>query len=80
VVAAGTKGHDGAVLPRVLARAATAWSVVYLVIYPWVIDAQEGEIVWRYVVLIVLAALSFAFAALGDWARAVLSVGQQAPC
>jgi hypothetical protein len=38
-------------------------------------STHKGEIVWRYVVLIVLAALSFAFAALGAWARAVLSVG-----
>ncbi len=62
-------------LQRVLAGAATAWSTVYLVVYLWVIDAQQGEIVWWYVVLIVLAVLSFALAALGAWARAALTVG-----
>jgi hypothetical protein len=72
---AETKRHDGAVLPRVLAGVATVWSVVYLVVYLWVIEAQEGEIVWWYVVLIVLAALSFALAALGASARPALTVG-----
>jgi cytochrome bd-type quinol oxidase subunit 2 len=75
VVSAEAKRHDCAVLRRVLAGAATAWSVAYLVVYLWVIDAQEGEIVWWYVVLIVLAALSFALAALGASARAALTVG-----
>jgi hypothetical protein len=60
------------VLPRVLAAAATAWSVVYLVAYLWVIDAQDGAVAWWYVVLLVFAALSFAA---GTWARAALSVG-----
>ena len=60
-------------LPRVLAAAATAWSVVYLVAYLWVIDAQDGAVAWWYVVLMVFAALSFAVA--GTWARAALSVG-----
>jgi hypothetical protein len=60
------------VLPRVLAAAATAWSVVYLVAYLWVIDAQDGAVAWWYVVLMVFAALSFAA---GTWARAALSVG-----
>jgi hypothetical protein len=69
------KGHDGAVLPRVLAAAATASSVLYLVGYVWVIDAQDGAIAWLYVVLMVLAALSSAAAALGTWARAALTVG-----
>jgi hypothetical protein len=63
------------VLRPVFAAAATAWSVVYVVVYLWVIDAQEGAIAWCYVVLIVLAALSFALAALGIWARAALTVG-----
>ena len=62
-------------LRRVLAAAATAWSVVYLVVYLWVIDAQEGAIAWWYVVLIVLAALSFALAALDTWARPAPTVG-----
>lgn len=62
-------------LPRVLAAAATAWSVVYLVAYLWLIDAQDGATAWWYVVLMVLAALSFAAAALGIWARAALTVG-----
>jgi hypothetical protein len=61
------------VLPRVLAAAATAWSVVYLVAYLWVIDAQDGAVTWWYVVLMVFAALSFAVA--GTWARAALTVG-----
>jgi len=52
------------VLRRVLPAAATAWSVVYLVVYLWVIDAQEGAIAWWYVVLIAFAALRFALAAL----------------
>jgi hypothetical protein len=65
----------GAVLPRVLAGAATAWTVAYLVAYLWVIDAQDGAVAWWYVVLMVLAALSFALAALGIWARAALTVG-----
>jgi hypothetical protein len=65
----------GAVLSRVLAGAATAWTVAYLVAYLWVIDAQDGAVAWWYVVLMVLAALSFALAALGMWARAELTVG-----
>jgi hypothetical protein len=63
------------VLPRVLAAAATAWSAVYVVVYLWVIDAQEGAIAWWYVVLIVVTALSFALAALDAWARPALTVG-----
>jgi hypothetical protein len=63
------------VLPRVLAGAATAWTVAYLVAYLWVIDAQDGAVAWWYVVLTVLAVLSFALAALGIWARAALTVG-----
>jgi hypothetical protein len=74
LVAAESKGDDGAVLPGVLAAAATAWSMVYLVAYLWLIDAQDGAIAWWYVVLMVFAALSFAAAALGFWARAALSV------
>ena len=62
-------------LPRVLAGAATAWTVAYFVAYFWVIDAQDGAVAWWYVVLMVLAALSFALAALGIWARAALTVG-----
>jgi hypothetical protein len=64
-----------AVLPRVLAATATASSVIYLVAYLWVIDAQNGAIAWWYVVLMILAALSFAVAALGTSARAALTVG-----
>jgi hypothetical protein len=75
LVAAETRGHDGAVLPRVLAAAVTAWSVVYLVAYLWVIDAQDGAIAWWYVGLMVLAVLSFAVASLGTWVRAALTVG-----
>jgi hypothetical protein len=75
LVRAETKGHDGAVLPRVLAAAASAWSAAYLVAYLWVIDAQDGAIAWWYVVLMVLAVLSFALPALGIWARAALTVG-----
>ena len=48
--------------------------MVYLVAYLWLIDAQDGAIAWWYVVLMVFAALSFAAAALGFWARAALSV------
>ena len=62
-------------LRRFLVAAATAWGVVYLVVYLWVIDAQEGAIAGWYVVLIVLAALSFALAALDRWARPALTVG-----
>jgi hypothetical protein len=75
LIGAETKGHDGAVLPRVLAAAANVWSVVYLVAYLWVIDAQDGAIAWWYVVLMVFAALSLAAAALGTWTRAALTVG-----
>jgi hypothetical protein len=75
LVAAESRGHDGAVLPRILAAAATAWSVVYLVTYLWLIDAQDGAIAWWYVVLMVFAALSFAAAALGTWAHTGLTVG-----
>jgi hypothetical protein len=75
LVRAETKGHDSAVLPRVFAAAASAWSVVYLGAYLWVIDAQDGAVAWWYVVLMVLAALSFALAALDTWARAALTVG-----
>jgi hypothetical protein len=49
--------------------------MVYLVAYLWVIDAQDDAIAWWYVVLMVLAALSFAVAAIGRWARAALTVG-----
>ena len=49
--------------------------MVYLVVYLWVIDAQEGAIAGWYVVLIVLAALSFALAALDRLARPALTVG-----
>jgi hypothetical protein len=63
------------VLPRIFAGVAAAWSLVYLVVYLWVIDAQDGEIVWWYVGLIVLAGLSLTLAALGAWARAALTVG-----
>jgi hypothetical protein len=49
--------------------------VAYLVTYLWVIDAQDGAVAWWYVVLTVLAVLSFALAALGIWARAALTVG-----
>jgi hypothetical protein len=75
LVSAETKAHDGAVLSRVLAAAATAWSTVYLVAYLWVIDAQDGAVAWWYVALMVLATLTFALAALGTWARAALTVG-----
>jgi hypothetical protein len=63
------------VLPRVLAGAATAWTVACLVAYLWVIEAQDGAVAWWYVVLMVFTALSLAFAALGIWARAALTVG-----
>jgi hypothetical protein len=63
------------VLPRVLAGAATAWTVAYLVAYLWVIQAQDGAVAWWYVVLMVFTALSFALTALGIWARAALTVG-----
>jgi membrane protein implicated in regulation of membrane protease activity len=49
--------------------------MVYLVAYLWIIDAQEGAAAWWYVGLMVLAALSFAAAALGTWARPALTVG-----
>ena len=62
-------------LPRVVAWAATAWTVAYLVAYLWVIEAQDGAVAWWYVVLMVFTTLSFAFAALGIWARAALTVG-----
>jgi cytochrome bd-type quinol oxidase subunit 2 len=65
----------GAVLARALAAAATAWSVVYLVAYLWVIDAQDGAIAWWWVVLVVLAALNFALAAFCIWTRAALTMG-----
>jgi hypothetical protein len=71
------------VLRRFLAAAATAWSVVYLVVCLWAIGAQEGAIAWWYVVLIVLAALSFALAAVDTWARPALTIGlvtQPSPC
>ena len=64
-----------AVLPRVLAATATASSVIYLVAYLWVIDAHNGAIAWWYVGFMVLAALSFAVAALGTSAQAALTVG-----
>ena len=49
--------------------------MVYLVAYLWLIDAQDGASAWWYVVLMVLAALSFAAAAPGAWAHAGLTVG-----
>jgi hypothetical protein len=48
-------------------------SVVFLIAYLWVIDAQDGAIAWWYVVLMVFAALSVVVA--GTWARAALTVG-----
>ena len=45
-----------------------------MVVYLWVIDAQEGAIAWWYV-LVVLAALSLALPALDAWARPALTVG-----
>jgi hypothetical protein len=75
LVSAEISGHDGAVLPRVLAGAATAWTVAYLVAYLWVIESQDGAVAWWYVVLIVFAALNFALAALGIWTRAALTAG-----
>ena len=49
--------------------------MVYLVAYLWLIDAQDGAPAWWYVVLMVLAALSFAAAAPGTWAHTGLTVG-----
>jgi cytochrome bd-type quinol oxidase subunit 2 len=66
------------VLPRVLAAAAAAWSLLYLVAYLWVINGQDGAIAWWYVALLVLAALSLAVAAVAAfsaWQRAALTVG-----
>jgi hypothetical protein len=69
---------DGAVLPRVLAAAAAAWSLLYLVGYLWVINSQNGAVAWWYVALLVLATVSLAasaVAALSAWQRATLTVG-----
>jgi cytochrome bd-type quinol oxidase subunit 2 len=66
------------VLPRVLAAAAAAWSLLYLVGYFWVINSQDGAVAWWYVALVVVAALSLAVAAIGAfsaWQRAALTVG-----
>ena len=65
-------------LPRVLAAAAAAWSLLYLVTYLWVINSQNGAIAWWYVPLLVLAPLSLAVAAVpafSAWQRAALTVG-----
>jgi hypothetical protein len=43
------------VLPRLLAAAAAAWSMVYLVAYLWLIAAQDSALARWYVVLMVLA-------------------------
>jgi cytochrome bd-type quinol oxidase subunit 2 len=63
------------VLPRVLAAAAGAWTLGYLVFYLWVIQTQDGTVAWWYVALLVLAAVSLAIAALGAWPRPALTVG-----
>jgi hypothetical protein len=63
------------VLRRFLVAAATAWGVVYLVVYLWRHRRPGGCDRGVYVVLIVLAALSFALAALDRWARPALTVG-----
>jgi hypothetical protein len=43
--------HESLLRPR------PAWSVVYLVAYLWLIDAQDGEIAWWHVVLMVFSQL-----------------------
>jgi cytochrome bd-type quinol oxidase subunit 2 len=72
------QGHDGGVLPRVLAAAAAAWSVLYLGAYLWLITSQGGAVAWWYVALLVVATLSLAVAAIAAfsaWQRAALTVG-----
>jgi hypothetical protein len=68
-------GHDGEVQPRVLAGAAAAWSVVYLLAYLWAIDTEEGAIAWWYVALVLIAAVCFTTAALGSSVRVTLTMG-----
>jgi len=66
------------VLPRVLAAAAAAWSLLYLVAYLWVINSQGGAIAWWYAALLILASLSLAVAAVAAfsvWQRPALTVG-----
>jgi cytochrome bd-type quinol oxidase subunit 2 len=66
------------VLPRVLAAAAGAWTLGYLVFYLWLIRSQDGAVAWWYVALLAVVVLSLAVAAvaaLGAWQRPALTVG-----
>jgi hypothetical protein len=63
------------VSPRVLAAAAAAWVVLYLVGYVRVIRFQQGEVAWWYVALVVISAISCAGAAAGLRIRALLAIG-----
>jgi cytochrome bd-type quinol oxidase subunit 2 len=78
LVPAEAKGHDGGVLPRVLAAAAGAWTLGYLGFYLWLIGAQDGTVAWWYVAQLAVALLALAvaaIAALGAWQRPALTVG-----
>jgi hypothetical protein len=61
--------------PRVLAAAAAAWIVLYLVGYVRVIRFQQGEVASWYVALVVISAISCAVAAAGLRIRALLAIG-----
>jgi hypothetical protein len=63
------------VSPRVLAAAAAAWVVLYLVGYVRVIRFQQGEVAWWYTALVVISAVSCAGAAAGLRIRALLAIG-----
>jgi hypothetical protein len=63
------------VSPRVLAAAAAAWVVLYLVGYVRLIRIQQGEVAWWYTALVVISALSCAGAAAGRRIRALLAIG-----
>jgi hypothetical protein len=53
--------------------------MVYLVAYLWLIDALDGAPAWWSVVLMVLAALSFAAAATGTYAELTVGLVISAP-
>jgi len=65
----------GLVAPRVLARLATLWSALYLLVYVRAIAAQGGTIAWWYVALVVLVVLTLGVAGAGLVVRAALPIG-----
>ncbi len=68
-------GHDGFVLPRILAAVAAVWCACYLVGYLRVVRAQSDDPAWWYVALVGVAVLSGVGAAIGIAVRPALVGG-----